>query len=130
MKKLLFLFTVLLFISCSSEDEESVPSLTIVNNFSKWTVTRVALQDYTFNNLRIDSGSSRTFVLNNGIPSGSLDIGVDIRYNCHFRDLNAQTIRVDFHDGKTTTITINSTLDPNDFEAQLQDCYEYEMIVS
>ena len=122
MKKLFFLFTALLFISCSSEDE-GVPSLTVVNNFSEWTVTRVALQDYTFKNLQIDSGSSRTFELNNGIPSGSLDIGVDIRFNCYNRDLNAETIRVDFHDGKTTTITINSTLDPNDTEFQLYDCY-------
>ena len=52
------------------------------------------------------------------------------RFNCYNRDLNAETIRVDFHDGKTTTITINSTLDPNDTEFQLYDCYEYEMIVS
>ncbi len=132
MKKLLFLFSALLFFSCSSsnDDESGVPSLTIVNNFSKWSVTGVSLQDYTFDNLQIDGGSRRTFVLSDGIPSGSLDIAVIISYNCSGRDMTADNVRVDFYDGKTTTISINSTLDPNDTESQLQDCFEYELIVS
>ena len=132
MKKLLLLsITTLLFISCSSNDDESgVPSLTIVNNFSKWSVTGISLQDYSFDNLEIESGGRRTFVLNNGIPSGSLDIAVEIKYNCSGRDMTADIVRVDFYNGQTTTITINSTLDPNDFESQLQDCFEYELIVS
>ena len=131
MKKLLFLFSTLLFISCSGEDEAGVPSLTIVNNFSKWSVTGVSLQDYTFDNLQIDGGSSRTFVLNNGIPSGGLDIAVEIKYNClSGEDMTADIVRVDFFNNQTTIITINSTLDPNDSESQIQDCFEYELIVS
>ena len=33
-------------------------------------------------------------------------------------------------DSKTTTISNNSTLDPNYTESQLQYCFEYELIVS
>lgn len=68
MKKLLLLsITTLLFISCSSNDDESgVPSLTIVNNFSKWSVTGISLQDYSFDNLEIESGGRRTFVGSKG----------------------------------------------------------------
>ena len=69
-------------------------------------------------------------MLSDGIPSGSLDIAVIISYNCSGRDMTADNVRVDFYDGKTTTISINSTLDPNDTESQLQDCFEYELIVS
>ena len=129
MKKLilLLLFIPLVF-SCSS-DEEGGMQLTIVNNFDLWKITNVSLQDYNFNDLNINGGSSRTFTLVNGIPSGSSDIGISIRYECRNRsDMNA-SVRAAFNDGKTTTITISPTPD-NTVDAILQDCYNYEFIVS
>jgi hypothetical protein len=128
MKKLilLLLFIPLVF-SCSS-DEEGGMQLTIVNNFDLWKITNVSLQDYNFSDLNINGGSSRTFTLVNGIPSGSSDIGISIGYRCSNRSMNL-SVRADFNDGKTTTITINPTPD-NTVDAILQDCYNYEFIVS
>lgn len=103
--------------------------LTIVNNFDLWKITNVSLQDYSFDNLSINGGSSRTFTLSNGIPSGSSDIGISIRYECrNAKDMNA-SVRADFSEGKTTTITINSTQDVTP-DAILQDCYNFKFVVS
>jgi|TARA_B100001093_G_scaffold265535_1_gene253998 hypothetical protein len=130
MKKLilLLLFIPLVF-SCSSDDDDTRDlQLTIVNNFELWEITNISLQDYEFVNLSINGGSSRTFILNEGIPSGSSDIGVSIIYTCHNRsDGNAST-RVDFSSGYTT-IAINPTPDDS-VDANLQDCFNYEFIVS
>lgn len=111
MKKLilLLLFIPLAF-SCSS-DEDGDMQLTIVNNHPSWTkITQVSLQDYSFDTFEINGdGSSRTFTLNNGIPSGSSDIGVRLIFDgCLRKDRNA-VITADFEDGKNTTITINES---------------------
>ena len=132
MKKLilLLLFIPLVF-SCSSNDDEDIGDmqLTIVNDFELWEITKISLQGYDFDNLSINGGSSRTFILNEGIPTGSDDIGVSIIYKCHNRSgMNAST-RADFNSGKTTIITISPTPD-NTVDAILQDCYNYEFIVS
>ena len=128
MKKLLLLFTVIM-LSCSSDDEQGDMRLTIVNNFDLWKITNVSLQNYSFDNLSINGGSSRTFTLSNGIPSGTSDIGISIRYECrNAKDMNA-SVRADFSEGKTTTITINSTPDDTP-DAILQDCYNFKFVVS
>ena len=135
MKKLilLLLFIPLVF-SCSSDEEGGMQptienmQLTIVNNFDLWKITNISLQDYNFSDLNIIGGSSRTFILVNGIPSNSSDIGISIGYRCRNRSMNL-SVRADFNDGKTTTITINPRPD-NTVDAILQDCYNYEFIVS
>ena len=85
MKKLilLLLFIPLVF-SCSSDEEGGMQptienmQLTIVNNFDLWKITNISLQDYNFSDLNIIGGSSRTFILVNGIPSNSSDIGISL----------------------------------------------------
>ena len=109
MKKLLFLFSALLFISCSSgeQEEQGDMKLTIVNNHPSWIIHSVSLQDYSFDEFEINEGGSRTFTLYNGIPSGSSDIGVRIIYDgCFIRNKN-EVLVADFEDGKNTIITIN-----------------------
>ena len=136
MKKLilLLLFIPLVF-SCSSDEEGGMQptienmQLTIVNNFDLWKITNISLQDYNFSDLNIIGGSSRTFILVNGIPSNSSDIGISIRYECRNRSNMNASVRADFSDGKTTTITINPTPDSS-ADANLQDCYNYEFIIS
>ena len=136
MKKLilLLLFIPLVF-SCSSDEEGGMQptienmQLTIVNNFDLWKITNISLQDYNFSDLNIIGGSSRTFILVNGIPSNSSDIGISIRYECRNRSNMNASVRADFSDGKNTTITINPTPDSS-ADANLQDCYNYEFIVS
>tara|TARA_B100000674_G_scaffold344509_1_gene288265 strand:- start:33 stop:407 length:375 start_codon:yes stop_codon:yes gene_type:complete len=105
MKKflLLLLFIPLVF-SCSS-DEDGDMKLVIENNLNNSRVTSVVLQDYDFENLSIESGNTRTFILNNGIPSGSLDIEVRVHLECPTRP-SYSTVRVDFFEGKTTTIQV------------------------
>ena len=89
----------------------------------------ILLNKKNWKNIWKNGGSSRTFTLVNGIPSGSSDIGISIRYECRNRsDMNA-SVRANFNDGKTTTITISPTPD-NTVDAILQDCYNYEFIVS
>lgn len=112
--------------SSSNDDESGVPSLTIVNNYPYFILKAVTLQDYSFENLEVEYGSRRTFVLNNGIPSGSLDIAVTIRYDCSGRDDRyLENIRVDFYDGQTTTIAINSNLDQTDADRAQTNCEKY-----
>tara|TARA_B100001093_G_scaffold269998_1_gene258077 strand:+ start:573 stop:953 length:381 start_codon:yes stop_codon:yes gene_type:complete len=111
MKKLLLLllFIPLVFACSSSSEEQGDMQLTIVNNHPSWAkITEVKLQDYHFEEFEIvGDGSSRTFTLNNGIPSGGKDIGVRLIYTgCLRKDRNA-VIRADFEDSKNTTITIN-----------------------
>ena len=104
MKKLILLLLFIPLVSCSS-DEDGDMKLKIINNFSDSKVTRVNLQDYDFQNLSINSGNNRTFILNNGIPTGGSDIEVRIFVDCVLESYQ-KTIRVDFIDGHTTTIEI------------------------
>ena len=108
MKKLLFLFTALLFISCSSgeQEEQGDMQLTIVNNNPPMTIKVVELQGYSFDTFEIKGdGGSRTFTLYDGIPSGSSDIGVRLIYDCNLtRNIN-KVVNADFENGKNTTIT-------------------------
>ena len=100
---LLLLFIPLLF-SCSSEEDGDM-KLVIENNLNNSKVTGVKLQDYDFENLSIENGNTRTFVLNNGIPSGSLDIEVRVFLERPVRP-SQSTVRVDFFEGKTTRIEV------------------------
>lgn len=133
MKRFLLISLLALFVSCGGGDEKLCCSgemqLTIVNNYDRWTINSVELQGYNFQNLSISGSESRTFILNDGIPSGSLDIGVTIGFSCHFRDNLIADTRVDFYNGQTTTITINPTPDDG-VDATLQDCFKYEFSVS
>jgi hypothetical protein len=127
MKKLLSILILTTVLSCSSNND--TPSLKIVNDFTKWVVTDVKLQDYEFNNLSIEGNESRTFLLNNGIPSGSLDIAIMMRMDCKGRNMEARTVNVDFYNGYTTTIKINLLPDTTP-DSILADCYLYEYIVT
>ena len=132
MKKLilLLLFIPLVF-SCSSDDDgETDPmKLTIVNDFDLWTITSVDLQGYDFQNLSIAGGSSQSFILSDGIPSGSMNIAVNFKYSCRNSDNLTEMVRVNFYPAETTTIRINPLPD-NTVDAILQDCYLMEFIVN
>lgn len=138
MKKILVLLVFMPFIfSCSSGGDDSdnivIPEgdmkLAIVNNFTKWNITQVSLQGYKFENLSIGGNSSRTFTLSDGIPSGSMDIQVEIVFTCQNRDGMKRATNVDFYSGKTTTITINPTPDDTP-DSVLADCYLYDFVVT
>ena len=138
MKKILVLLVFMPFIfSCSSGEDDSdnivIPEgdmkLAIVNNFTKWNITQVSLQGYKFENLSIGGNSSRTFTLSDGIPSGSMDIQVEIVFTCQNRDGMKRATNVDFYSGKTTTITINPTPDDTP-DSVLADCYLYDFVVT
>ena len=74
MNKLLSLFLFIFLISCSSPNDDTTPSLTIVNQNSSFPIVEVSLVGYKFENLNITSGISKTFQLSNGINEGKFTI--------------------------------------------------------
>ena len=74
MNKLLSLFLFIFLISCSSSNDDTTPSLTIVNQNSSFPIVEVSLAGYKFENLNITSGISKTFQLSNGINEGKFTI--------------------------------------------------------
>lgn len=110
MKKLLILLiTTSLLFSCSDdgiEDElpPEYPTLKIVNEIgdtNRNIITTVKLLNYTFDQLSIEKGGSQSFILDKGMPGGYDDINVSVKFG---RGL--ETIKLNFEDGKTTTIAL------------------------
>ena len=121
MKKLLFIFTLLL-VSCSTSSSDDVTpemALNIVNEFSKGEIVRV---DWTGSNgieVIIPTGSSRKVVLQD-IPDASL-LDVTILMKC--LGSSAKTIRVTVNEGQTTTITAKDQPDTPSWKACC-NCYD------
>ena len=82
MKKLLSLFLFIFLISCSSPNDDTTPSLTIVNQNSSFPIVEVSLAGYKFENLNITSGISKTFQLSNGIDGLWNTANVQIIISC------------------------------------------------
>ena len=82
MNKLLSLFLFIFLISCSSPNDDTTPSLTIVNQNSSFPIIEVSLVGYKFENLNITSGISKTFQLSNGIDGGNANVNVQIIISC------------------------------------------------
>jgi hypothetical protein len=82
MNKLLSLFLFIFLISCSSPNDDTTPSLTIVNQNSSFPIVEVSLVGYKFENLNITSGISKTFQLSNGIDGLWNTANVQIIISC------------------------------------------------
>ena len=82
MNKLLSLFLFIFLISCSSSNDDTTPSLTIVNQNSSFPIVEVSLAGYKFENLNITSGISKTFQLSNGIDGLWNTANVQIIISC------------------------------------------------
>jgi hypothetical protein len=82
MNKLLSLFLFIFLISCSSPNDDTTPSLTIVNQNSSFPIVEVSLAGYKFENLNITSGISKTFQLSNGIDGLWNTANIQIIISC------------------------------------------------
>ena len=105
MKKLLFLFSALLLISCSGDDNATTHYIKVVNSYDRVTFNQISLPGYSFN---FSGADSQTFTLNDGMPSGLNDIRVTIAQTCSVGGADSSfDILVNFIEGKTTTLTVN-----------------------
>ena len=108
MNKLLSLFLFIFLISCSSSNDDTTPSLTIVNQNSSFPIVEVSLVGYKFENLNITSGISKTFQLSNGINEGKFTIvTVQIIISCGRQMPLYRNTTLDFSTNQTITIIDN-----------------------
>jgi hypothetical protein len=104
MKKLLSLFLFIFLISCSSPNDDTTPSLTIVNQNSSFPIIEVSLVGYKFENLNITSGISKTFQLSNGTDGQRWGSKVEITINCGRQMPLKRNTVLDFSYNQTITI--------------------------
>tara|TARA_R110000765_G_scaffold215901_1_gene320578 strand:- start:114 stop:488 length:375 start_codon:yes stop_codon:yes gene_type:complete len=104
MNKLLSLFLFIFLISCSSSNDDTTPSLTIVNQNSSFPIIEVSLVGYKFENLNITSGISKTFQLSNGIDGGNANVNVQIIISCGRQMPLYRNTTLDFSTNQTITI--------------------------
>ena len=105
MKRLLFLFALIVLTGCSKDD---VYQLTITNNvesLENFEIRSVSVEGLDFNNLAIGIGKSKTFTLNE-IQGGADNTNITIGYWCGTRSWNVAQV---FDIKKNTTITISQT---------------------
>nr|WP_319571439.1 hypothetical protein [uncultured Draconibacterium sp.] len=114
-----FIGTIIVMTACSkdndkdeSEDNTEVfPSLKITNqNTDSRLITSVKLVGYEFNNLSIDVDDSQTFILDEGMSGGYSNINVTCSYKYGAYPVASKSIKVDFSNGKTTTITFKGCI--------------------
>ena len=102
---LIILGITVVIISC--DPELMYPSLKVVNQHSR-TIYSVRLVGYEFNNLLITTDSSQNFILENGMPGGYKDINIIVIYGSGSATWSISK-KVNFENGKTTTITLKTT---------------------
>ena len=79
--------------------EQNYPILKVVNKHSNASISYVRLVGYDFNNLNISPNESQSFSLTQGMPGGFNNINVSI-------GMYGGSIKVNFANGKTTTLTL------------------------
>ena len=104
MNKLLSLFLFIFLISCSSPNDDTTPSLTIVNQNSSFPIVEVSLAGYKFENLNITSGISKTFQLSNGTAGERWGDIVWVTINCGSQMPLKRNTVLDFSYNQTITI--------------------------
>lgn len=107
---------VLTFTACDEDDEcpspspEEYPSLKVVNqNNDSRIITAVKLVGYEFENLSIPIGDSQIFTLDDGMPGGYEDLNITVSHK-YSAWSGSESIKVNFNDGETTTITLKGCL--------------------
>ena len=109
MKKLilLLLFIPLVF-ACGGEKNDPLyfPSLTITNNKSNIGIHTVSLVGYSFENLSINKGESKTFTLSNGIDGGLNNVNVQLTWSCGGKNNWRASKSLNFKDGENTSIDV------------------------
>ena len=94
----------LIVFSCSSSDDN--PSLTITNNKSNIGIHTVSLVGYSFENLSINKGESKTFTLSNGIDGGLNNVNVQLTWSCGGKNNWRASKSLNFKDGENTSIDV------------------------
>ena len=91
---------------------DNFPKLKIVNK-GQITILKVVLEGYEFSDLNLKQNQSIILDLNNGMPGGYKDVQISIRYR-PYKVSNSPIppilTKLDFADGKTTTLTIKSKI--------------------
>jgi len=94
------------------EEKDNFPKLQIINK-GQITILRVVLEGYDFTDLNLKQNQSIILDLNNGMPAGYKDVQVSIRYR-PYKVTNSPIppilTKLDFADGKITTLTIKSNI--------------------
>ena len=111
-----YLLILLIFLFACSEDEMAT-TITVTNNknglFNNGeNIKRVALVGYEFNNLNIQYGQSKTFVLKDGIQSGynNDDKSVNVKFETDCYEFNYNVVLLE---GRNTTIKLNDCTKPS-----------------
>ena len=108
MKKLLFLFALIL-VSCLSDDDDlnTEMALNIINEFSQGEIERVNWTNTDGEEVIIPKGSSRKFVPTDVSDESLLDVTITMK--CLGR--SSKTTRLTVYKGQTTTITAQDNAD-------------------
>jgi len=125
MKKLRFLFALLL-ISCSSSSSDDINpemALNIVNEFSKGEIEQVVWTGSNGVQVIIPTGTSRRIVLQDIPDASSIDVTVTMK--CLGR--SSKSLRVTVNEGQTTTITAKEQPDTPSWQ---NCCSCYDLIKS
>ena len=104
LQKLLLLLLITSLVSCSSSDGN--PSLTITNNKSNIGIHTVSLVGYSFENLSINKGKSKTFTLTNGLDGGLNNVNVQLTWSCGGKNNWRASKSLNFKDGENTSIDV------------------------
>ena len=105
MKKLLFLFALILF-ACSGSDEEQYPTITVVNATieDNKKIRSISIGGYEFTGLNIEQGQSATYKLMDGISSSPSPLTVT--FFCGDRNWTVSNSTISLANGQTTTVTL------------------------
>ena len=94
------------------EKKDNFPKLQIINK-GQITILKVVLEGYDFTDLNLKQNKSIILDLNKGMPAGYKDVQVSIRYR-PYKVSNSPIppilTKLDFADGKITTLTIKSNI--------------------
>ena len=110
MKKLgLLLFALILFACGGSDEDDSYPTITIVNATieDNKKIRSISLAGYEFTGLNIEQGQSATYKLMDGIQSSPSPLTVT--FFCGDRNWTVSNSTISLANGQTTTVTLKHT---------------------
>ena len=135
MKKLILLLLFIPLLSCSSGDGDDHSGsngektrLTLTNkDVSIETVIEIRLVGYKFESLNIEAGTSKTFVLENGINGGMSNVKVEFWVDCVTKASYWKTLNIDFKEGHNTIVRFE---DPNPNDTTPMSCGDSSWTIS
>lgn len=110
---LIIIALIITFSSCKKDcdcpEQDNYPSLKVTNDLEDdWrSITAVSLVGYKFDKLDIAPfGDSQLFILDEGMSGGYGNINVTVNYIRYTGVSASRSLKVDFFDGETTSITL------------------------